>query len=338
MKLIKNKVSIVVPIYDMEKYLKRSLDSIIAQTYKNIEIVAVNDGSTDNSLNILKSYADKEPRIRIVEKTNGGLVDAVYAGVISATGEYICFVDPDDYVAPTFVEFFLNGFNIDNTVDAVAGGISYIDSDNRETQTLLERNAVYNSEEIKNNFLWNEENGRIKEIIFHSRCNKAYKTECVLKFIEDYHATKESSIGEDTIFTYLFLNFSKKIMACRQACGYYYYDNHTSMTNKDYRKILHDSKVTYNNIVMLAKKYGDDDRQPHFLYYCECENARKVALINRAEYNNCIKFLKQDNDYKKAIRFIIDGMEGKKRFIYCLTMKIKLSNIYPIYYRMKYRN
>lgn len=95
-------VSIIIPVYNVEKYVEECLDSVINQTYKNIEIVVVNDGSTDNSLQLCKKYTD--PRIIIIDKSNGGLSDARNEGVKASTGEYIIFIDSDDVVHSDLVE------------------------------------------------------------------------------------------------------------------------------------------------------------------------------------------------------------------------------------------
>lgn len=94
------KVSVLVPVYNVEKYLMQCLDSIIKQTLRNIEIICVNDGSTDSSLDILKKYAKKDRRIKIINKENGGLPSARNAGLDAATGEYVSFIDSDDYIQP----------------------------------------------------------------------------------------------------------------------------------------------------------------------------------------------------------------------------------------------
>ena len=93
-----DKISIIVPIYNAGEYLERCLDSLIHQTYKNIEIILVNDGSTDNSLDICKNYGKKDHRIYVVDKENEGVAVARNIGISKATGAYIGFVDPDDWV------------------------------------------------------------------------------------------------------------------------------------------------------------------------------------------------------------------------------------------------
>ena len=98
------KITVIVPVYNVEHYLDKCLDSVIKQTYKNIEIIVVNDGSTDNSGEICQEYAQKDNRIVYIEKENGGLSDARNAGLDQMTGSYVTFVDSDDWIEQDYVE------------------------------------------------------------------------------------------------------------------------------------------------------------------------------------------------------------------------------------------
>ena len=102
------KVSIIVPIYNVEKYLSKCIESILSQTYKNIEIILVDDGSPDNSPQICDEYAKKDDRIIVIHKANGGVSSARNAGIDIATGKYIGFVDPDDYIENNMYELMMN--------------------------------------------------------------------------------------------------------------------------------------------------------------------------------------------------------------------------------------
>lgn len=101
-------VSIIVPIYNSEKTIKKCLDSVLVQTYRNIEIICVNDGSTDNSLNLLKEYSKKDNRIKVIVKSNGGVSSARNVGIKSAKGEYISFADSDDWLEKNMIEELVN--------------------------------------------------------------------------------------------------------------------------------------------------------------------------------------------------------------------------------------
>ncbi len=98
------KISIVVPAYNIESYLPRCLDSILAQTYENLEVIVVNDGSTDGTGVVLDNYAQQDKRIRVIHKENSGVTKARFMGIRQATGEWIGFVDGDDYIEPDMYE------------------------------------------------------------------------------------------------------------------------------------------------------------------------------------------------------------------------------------------
>ena len=97
-------ISVIIPIYRVELYLKECIDSVLNQTYKNMEIILVDDGSDDNCPNICDAYKKKDSRIQVIHKKNGGLSDARNAGIEIAKGEYICFIDSDDVIHPSFLQ------------------------------------------------------------------------------------------------------------------------------------------------------------------------------------------------------------------------------------------
>lgn len=115
------KISIIVPIYNSEKYLEKCLDSIICQTYRNLEIILIDDGSTDSSLDICERYGKVDERIIVLHKENGGNTSARKAGLAVATGEYVGYVDSDDWIEPVMYETLYEIFN-DNNLDIVSCG------------------------------------------------------------------------------------------------------------------------------------------------------------------------------------------------------------------------
>lgn len=121
-------ISIIVPIYRVERYLKKCVDSILAQTYKNFELILVDDGSPDNCPAICDEYAKQDDRVVVIHKNNGGLSDARNAGLDIAKGEYIGFVDSDDYIAPTMYEVLMNQVLSDQSDLAVCRYVCVSDS------------------------------------------------------------------------------------------------------------------------------------------------------------------------------------------------------------------
>lgn len=110
----KIKISVIIPIYNVEQYLSQCLDSIINQTYTNLEIILINDGSTDNSEKICNQYKLLDPRIIVIHKTNGGLSDARNTGIKIATGDYISFVDADDFIDENMYTILFQKINTTN--------------------------------------------------------------------------------------------------------------------------------------------------------------------------------------------------------------------------------
>ena len=108
-------ISVIVPIYKVEKYLSKCIESIIAQEYSNIEIILVDDGSPDNCGKICNDYAIKDNRIKVIHKENGGLSSARNAGIDIAQGEYIGFVDSDDTIEPYMYEKLYNAISVSYT-------------------------------------------------------------------------------------------------------------------------------------------------------------------------------------------------------------------------------
>ncbi len=114
-------ISVIVPVYNVEDYLCQCLDSILRQSYKNLQIILVDDGSTDQSGKICDEYGKKDKRIEIIHKANGGLSDARNVGLASATGKFIAFVDSDDYIADTLYETLLGKIRLSNAPIAMCG-------------------------------------------------------------------------------------------------------------------------------------------------------------------------------------------------------------------------
>lgn len=145
-------VSVIVPIYGVEDYLRKCVDSIINQTYKNLEIILVDDGGKDKCPEICDEYAGKDSRIKVIHKKNGGLSDARNAGIDIAKGEYLVFIDSDDWVETTMVEHLLDACKKYNVKLAACG--RYITDGTVINRTAYEgTEGVYSSEEALNEIL-----------------------------------------------------------------------------------------------------------------------------------------------------------------------------------------
>ena len=152
------KLSIIVPIYNSQDYLSTAIDSLINQTYKNIEIVCVNDGSNDGSLDMLNQYKEKDNRVVVVDKPNGGVSSARNEGIKASTGDYITFVDSDDYIDLDAYENCINKIK-ENNADILAFGFKFEPSQRDGTNVsdkVYDKWECIENEFVDNGTVWNK--------------------------------------------------------------------------------------------------------------------------------------------------------------------------------------
>ena len=192
-------ISLVVPIYKVEAYLPRCIDSILKQTYPNTELILVDDGSPDRCGEICEEYAAKDPRIRVIHKENGGLSDARNAGLSVAQGEYIAFVDSDDWVAPDYLEKMHDAL-VSWGADICECDVFLTTGEDAEPQRTPEQADVYDAETA------------LKELIldqrFHQHVwNKLYHRKCIEGIL-----FAKGKTNEDEFWTYQVFGKAKKIV------------------------------------------------------------------------------------------------------------------------------
>lgn len=128
-------LSVIVPVYNVEKYLARCIDSILKQSYSDLEIILVDDGSTDNSGKICDQYREIDDRIVVIHKQNGGLSDARNVGMKKANGQYLAFVDSDDFIHPRMYEILMN-LLLDYKADMVISNFAYYDEEKKRQSSF----------------------------------------------------------------------------------------------------------------------------------------------------------------------------------------------------------
>ena len=296
-------VSIVVPVYNQEVYLDASIPALINQSYKNLQIILVNDGSTDTSAEILKRYAALDSRIKIVEKENGGLVDATLAGISVADSEYLCFLDPDDLVGKNFVQTFIE--NMTDACDFVAAGY-YTENKGMLIPYPLIEDRLYTANELRgyaNNYLWEQGYPGVSHRFFISRWNKLYRTKLVKKVAEQFSQFRHITLGEDSIFTYLMLLNSQGGKTVSQPNSYFYNIGNTNsmMKTGQIETYLSRAFSAFSALKELTVAYSTDDSQAYALYgFLLNTLVVRIQKSNALQYSKLCKMLKTDNNYQKA--------------------------------------
>lgn len=239
-------ISIIVPVYNVEKYLEKCVDSIIKQTYKNIEIILVDDGAKDNSGKICDELKEKDNRIKVIHKPNGGLSDARNAGLKIAKGEYIGFVDSDDYIAEDMFETL---YNLNKENDSDISIVSYYEIYNGKVIGVRESDKL----EILNR------TEAIKELLVDAKIqsyawNKLFKREL---FENTEFPTNKNF--EDIATTLLLFEKANKVVLLENPKYYYVRRDDSIIGVKNYKTYKDYLDVIYDKFLYLDGKYEELD-------------------------------------------------------------------------------
>lgn len=249
-------ISIIVPVYNVEKYLKKCLDSLVNQTYKNIEIICINDGSTDHSLDILNEYANKDKRIIIINKKNGGISESRNMGIAKASGEYIMFVDSDDWINLETCQKSLDAI-LKYSVDVVMW--SYVrEYDDRSLPKIIFDKDIYFDEKNTKEKIYRRFFGLLKEELMQPEnadaivtvWGKLYKSELILNNNIKFVDTKEIGTCEDGLFNIEVFKYAKNLYFIKQNL-YHYRKINTSFTS-GYKNNLYNK---WNNLYTMMENH-----------------------------------------------------------------------------------
>ncbi len=264
------KVSVIVPVYNVEKYLKKCLDSLINQTFKDYEIIIVNDGSTDTSQDIINEYVNKYPFIKAFKKENGGLSSARNVGLDNAQGEYISFVDSDDYVEIFFLEK-MYGKAIENNSDVVICDYYAITDDNKKAMKC----HMQMSPEDKIEYLLSPQ----------MVCNKLIKKE-----ILDKVRFKEGTFYEDLDICIKMLPYVNKVSFVDEALYDYYLRHGSIMTQATFNNHLLDIFIVLEDAKSALQ--NDFYREAEYLYIT---HLLRTATLRFLDYPNTLEYLAKIN-------------------------------------------
>ena len=261
--------SVIVPIYGVEDYIRSCVDSILAQTFGDFELILVDDGSKDNCPAICDAYAEADPRVRVIHKENGRLVSARNAGIAAAKGEYICYVDGDDRVSENWLEVIRR--NIEESPvrpDLVVFGSVRVFADRTEPDVKTIDDGFYDKERMEKEIypvLISDRRYHLgKECVYPSAWNKAYKRELLAE-----HYCKDTGIsrGEDTAFTLECFLYARSAAVCSDNLYFY---NKTNASSNLAKYDSHRALAYYRLFVYLNEHivglYDRVDAQMNDLY------------------------------------------------------------------------
>ncbi len=278
-----SKISIIIPVYNVEKYLNRCIESIVNQTYKNIEIILINDGSTDNSQKILNEYK-KYKNIFVYKKNNGGLSSARNYGLKYVTGDYIMFVDSDDWIDINCIENLVSYLCTNKNIDIIEFGYRNVNDAGIINQHKFDNKQI----DDNNNILYEYFYGNT---IVDMVCNKIYKATLFdnLMFVE-------GKIHEDYMITPKLLYKSNNISIISDVY-YNYYRRDNSITNSKYTEKKLDRLFAGEYVVDFCRA-----NCPQFLDIAKIKYAF-ICIYSYYDLFNAKNINK--NDYKKYENIIV---------------------------------
>jgi glycosyltransferase involved in cell wall biosynthesis len=323
MSVVSPVISVIVPVYNSEKYLHKCIDSILSQSFTNFELLLVDDGSQDCSGEICDEYTVKDSRVRAFHKANSGVSSARNLGIENANGEWVVFVDSDDWCEPKYLEdFFSSNFDV-QTDDLVIQG-------RKENDAIVPlKSGIYTdiSKGLSSNNL----------LTFGAPYCKLYSRDLInknnIRFPLDY------SYGEDTVFFFHVLYHIKRLIIIEKYNYHYIKASDSSLSRKDHdfdhlEKFMIDSM---NYIKAIDDKYKAnnslvDAYKPHFLNTLMRSMANMYRLgYCRQRQEDCIKRVKIDllpylgNSHNIAVSVIHLLPISMLRFIFEIIMKIRIN-------------
>lgn len=300
-----SKISIIVPVYKVEQYLERCVKSLINQTYKNIEIILVDDGSPDQCPKMCDDYASEDSRIKVIHKKNGGLSDARNAGLDAATGEFIAFVDSDDWVEIDFIETLCKNAKKENADISIIGCTLVWDNGRKKPVSKDKGYYVFNKEKA------------IKEMLIQRKfecmvCQKMYR-----KQIFDTVRFPVGKLYEDVAVSMPTFLRAKKVVVSGNH-GYNYYQRNDSIVNSKF-----DERKLYfleccQNIIKYSDKHEKMyDTEAH-IFYLRALMMFALTLYQNSENEENTEYIEQE--IKKNKKYIWNNMylELRKKVILSL--------------------
>lgn len=297
-------VSVIVPVYNVEKYLRKCIDSIINQTYKDLEIILVNDGSTDCSGEICNEYKRLDNRVKVIHKENGGLSDARNIGLKHSTGSYIAFIDSDDYIADNMIESLYFRLLNDNSDIAICRFYHIFENGN-EVPSKSKKTACFKDEVISKYTAFN----RLNNVEYVIACNKIYK-----KKIFDSISYPKRKYNEDAFVIHKVYDKCERISVLSKQL-YFYVKRNDSITN---------SRLDKNTLDLAEALYERSlfaiDNNLYDLAYCSVSKMASVITdftpVNEEMMKIKESFLLAYFDISKKLR--IDKLSLKRKILVIL--------------------
>lgn len=332
------KVSVIVPVYNVEKYLAQCLDSIIVQTLKDIEIICVNDGSKDKSRKILANYAKKDSRIIIIDKKNGGLASARNAGMRAAKGEYIGFVDSDDWIAPNMYEKLYDNAKQFNSQIVISAVHKFDDQKKQIVDDDPYYTLGYFDESFDNRAFYHEDTKKFLLEVNVMAWNKIY----LRSFVEENNAVfPDGLIFEDGPFFFSLFTKIERVSLVREFMYFYRFNRANSIIQKGDKNFINILDVVEMILCSLKSLSYFDEIKYDFFEKKFNDIFHRFNVIKPQYRKMFFEKLKKYPVFYDDNRFDMNVIKNDYNYIYTILRNIKNYNYFDYqtnYIRVNMRN
>ena len=341
---MKAKITIIVPVYNVEKYLERCVESLIHQTMEEIQIILVDDGSTDKSSFICDAYAKKDKRILVMHKENEGQGIARNHGLKNAVGEYVCFLDSDDYYESDTCEVLYQHLK-DTNADLCCFGYQIDDKDGNLVRRPLIREKIYQGKEVTGDFILHyfgdlPEDDNLRGF---SSCMSAFRTS-IIKENKLEFPSERKVLSEDTIFSLEFCKYADIVTTQSQV--FYHYCQNSESFSQGYRKDKFEkTKVLYDILKKYTKEFHIEDKTNIRLAMliwvnlmaCLKQETRRIPECGRREVFHNIKQMCKDKMVLQELPKLSNTSLPlqQKVLLFCIIHKLPRAAMEIAYIRAK---
>lgn len=324
---MKTKVSVIVPIFNAEKTLHSCVKSILAQSYRNLEIILVNDGSTDGSLHICQSFVDIDNRVVVIDKKRGGVSSARNSGLKVSTGDFIQFVDADDTLQPNMAEKLVEAV-LETNEDVVICG--YYRASSKNVNAKQPKSAIYSeTSTFKDAFV-----ELYKGAFFNAPWNKLYRRDKIKIPFEE-----STSIGEDLLFNLAYFSNCDKISVISDSLYNYNATSQNSLAGK-YDDSLLATQIRLNKKIQefFENKFGSIDfRNTNEVFAKEIYYyLKKLVILSGYDKRIVLKKINaclNNEEVKNMLSNVT--LTDRQVAIVCTLMRLKLSYTIYLFFKLK---
>lgn len=336
-KLYDKLVSIIVPVYNAEQYLKRCINSLLNQKYKNIEVILINDGSNDNSGKTCDEFALQYKNVKVIHQKNAGPSFTRNRGIDVAKGEYIQFVDSDDYIEPDMTQ---------KMVDSLSKNVELVICGYKSTFLVGGNNVFRNNRcPIEGKYKFSEFMSHFSELfrntLINPLWNKLYITNLIRK--NNVRFKENIKIGEDLLFNLEYFKACDNVIVIDESLYNYLIISNNSLTNSFNKEYFRNQQMLFEilrEFLSNNNNYIGKNKELIEMCYAESivsclehifhENSNLTSILKKEQINNIVK----DKSVRKNISYFKDGNIQKR----CIGLFINYNSINGVYYYFKGKN